>query len=110
VVVGGTSNLARVGDDYQATVGPVLEALEESMVLLRLLGEQSVSDDVSVRIGAENPVEELRTTSVVSMGYGTVDNTVAHLGVLGPTRMDYAGSMSAVRAVARYLGRILMEQ
>ena len=75
-----------------------------------LLGEQSVSDDVSVRIGAENPVEELRTTSVVSMGYGTVDNTVAHLGVLGPTRMDYAGSMSAVRAVARYLGRILMEQ
>ena len=110
VVVGGTSNLARVGDDYHTTVGPVLEALEESMVLLRLLGEQSVSDDVSVRIGAENPVEELRTTSVVSMGYGTVDNTVAHLGVLGPTRMDYAGSMSAVRAVARYLGRILMEQ
>lgn len=109
VVVGGTSNLAKVGDDYHVSVGPVLEALEENVVLLRLLGEQNVGDDVSVRIGVENPVEELRATSVVSMGYGTPDNTVAHVGVLGPTRMDYAGSMSSVRAVARYLGRILME-
>jgi heat-inducible transcriptional repressor len=30
--------------------------------------------------------------------------------VLGPTRMDYPGTMGAVRAVARYLGRIVTEQ
>jgi heat-inducible transcriptional repressor len=32
-----------------------------------------------------------------------------HVGVLGPTRMDYAGNMAAVRAVARYLTRLLSE-
>ena len=32
------------------------------------------------------------------------------LGVVGPTRMDYPGTMGSVRAVARYVGRILTEQ
>lgn len=109
VVIGGTSNLARVGEDFAASVGPVLEALEEHVVLLRLLSEES-AEDVSVRIGSENAVSELQTSSVVSAGYGNDSNTVAHLGILGPTRMDYAGSISAVRAVARYVGHILMEQ
>jgi heat-inducible transcriptional repressor len=32
---------------------------------------------------------------------------LARLGVLGPTRMDYSNNMAAVRAVARYLSRLL---
>ena len=108
VVIAGTSNLARGGEDFASGVGPVLEALEEHVVLLKLLGEQSAGDDVNVRIGAENSVQELQMSSVVSTGYGAAGNTVANLGIMGPTRMDYAGSMSAVRAVARYVGHILM--
>ena len=110
VVVGGTANLARVGEDFSVTAGPVLEALEEHVVLLRLFGEASTTDALTVRIGAENPVEELRGASMVSAGYGAGDQAIAQLGVLGPTRMDYANSMAAVRAVARYVGHILMEQ
>jgi heat-inducible transcriptional repressor len=110
LVIAGTSNLARSGDDFTSSVGPVLDALEEHVVLLRLLGETTATGDISVRIGAENQVEELQTASIVSASYGSADNPVAHLGVLGPTRMDYAGSMGAVRAVARYVGHILMEQ
>ena len=37
IVMGGTANLTRFGEDYSVTVGPVLEALEEHVVLLRLL-------------------------------------------------------------------------
>ncbi|MEI6405426.1 MAG: heat-inducible transcriptional repressor HrcA [Actinomycetes bacterium] len=110
VVVGGTSNLARVTEDFTVHVGPVLEALEEHVVLLRLLGESSAPDSPMVRIGSENSVEELRGASVVSVGYGSGETAIAHLGILGPTRMDYAGSISAVSAVARYVGHILMEQ
>ncbi|MEY2827570.1 MAG: hypothetical protein RLZZ183_689, partial [Actinomycetota bacterium] len=42
----------------------------------------------------------------VSSGYITGDS-LSKLGIVGPTRMDYPGTISAVRAVARYLGRIL---
>lgn len=109
IVLGGTSNLARLGHDFPETIGPVLEALEEQVVLLRLLGEISLPSTLTVRIGHENAYEGLNATSVVSTGYGRGDDVVARLGVLGPTRMDYPGAMGAVSAVARYVGRILSE-
>ncbi|MFN8125613.1 MAG: heat-inducible transcriptional repressor HrcA [Candidatus Nanopelagicales bacterium] len=110
IVIAGTAHLARHGRDFPQTIQPVLEALEEQMVLLRLLGEATATDRIDVRIGHENDLEAMDAVSVVTSGYGPHDTAVAHLGVLGPTRMDYPGSITAVRAVARYLGRILADQ
>ncbi len=107
VAVSGAANLARYGD-FDTAVRPLLEALEEHVVLLKLLGE-SGADAVTVRIGHEGPYSELAATSVVATGYGPLENHLGSLGVVGPTRMDYPGSMSAVRAVARYVSRILDE-
>jgi heat-inducible transcriptional repressor len=109
VSIGGTSNLARFGDSFDTAVRPLLEALEEHVVLLKLMGEATAGGLVTVRIGAEGPYQELSQTSVVATGYGPGDEALATLGVVGPTRMDYPGSMAAVRAVARYLSRILDE-
>jgi len=109
VVVGGVPNLTRFSDQFETTVKPVLEALEEQVVLLRLLEEVSAGDDVTVRIGPENPYESLQATSVVASAYGSVPEAWATLGIVGPTRMDYPSTMAAVRAVARYVGRFLAE-
>ncbi len=109
VAVGGTANLARFGDDFDVTVRPLLEALEEHVVLLRLLGEANPGGLVTVRIGHEGPYDALAATSVVATGYGPRDEALATLGIVGPTRMDYPGTMAAVRAVARYVSRILDE-
>ena len=107
VVLGGTANLTRSALDFPGTIRPVLEALEEQVVLLRLIGEVQSPSRVLVRIGGENPYEGLRSTSVVTVGYGPGDRALGGLGVLGPTRMDYAGTMSSVAAVARYIGQML---
>ncbi len=110
VVLAGTANLARVRTDFPLTIGPVLEALEQHVVLLKLLGTARESADlVSVRIGHENPYAGLQTTSMVAAEYGTGSDLVAGLGVVGPTRMDYPTTMAAVRAVATYVSRILGE-
>ncbi|KRB45150.1 heat-inducible transcriptional repressor HrcA [Terrabacter sp. Root181] len=110
VVLAGQANLARAGTDFPRTIGPILEALEEHVTLLRLLGQLGDDPDlVSVRIGTENPVTGLQSTSLVSMGYGSGAERVASLGVLGPTRMDYPTTMASVRAVARYVSEILDE-
>jgi heat-inducible transcriptional repressor len=106
VVVAGAANLTRVPSDFPSSVQPVLEALEEHVVLLRLLGEVE-AEQAMIRIGSENPVEQLSGASVVAAGYGAQGSAVAALGVVGPTRMDYAANVATVRAVARYLGRIL---
>ena len=110
MTISGTANLARSGEDLGTSLSPILEALEEHVVLLRLFGEAAEPDSLTVRIGHENPVEELQRASVVTVGYGSGDQALATMGILGPTRMDYAGSMGAVRAVAKYVGQILKDQ
>ena len=107
VVLAGTANLARFREDFSAQIHPILEALEEQVVLLRLLGD--VGDTVQVRIGHEQSEQNLRQTSLVTMGYGSQSQSLGALGIIGPTRMDYAGSIAAVSAVARYVGRYMNE-
>jgi heat-inducible transcriptional repressor len=109
VVVGGTANLARFGDSFDASLKPMLEALEEHVVLLKLLGEATSPSTLTVRIGHEVPYQELSTTSVVATGYGPGEEALATLGIVGPTRMDYPSTMATVRAVARYVSKILDE-
>ena len=109
VAVGGAANLARYGDSFDSAVRPLLEALEEHVVLLKLLGEATSGGALTVRIGHEGPYQELAATSVVATGYGPGDDALATLGIVGPTRMDYPGTMAAVRAVARYVSRFLDE-
>jgi heat-inducible transcriptional repressor len=107
LAISGTAHLARSGEDLGFTLSPILEALEEQVVLLRLLNE--VHPTVHVRIGSEQTETNLQTTSLVTVGYGGDSAQIGALGVLGPTRMDYAGSMAAVDAVARYVGRFINE-
>ena len=111
VAVAGVPHLARFGDQYDTMVLPVLEALEEQVVLLRLLGEvtRDAPGAVGVRIGCENPYEPLRSTSLVAGNYAAGDDSWAGLGVVGPTRMDYPSTIAAVQAVAHYVGRYLVE-
>ena len=107
VVLAGTANLARSGDFVQ-TIGPVLEAIEEHVVLLKLMSEMADgAGGVGVLIGRETAHVGLQEAAVVSSGYASQGEVVARLGVLGPTRMDYPTNMAAVRAVARYVSRIL---
>ncbi|RTL62279.1 MAG: heat-inducible transcriptional repressor HrcA [Pseudonocardiaceae bacterium] len=106
LVLGGTANLTRNVADFPGSLRQVLEALEEQVVVLKLLAAAQDPGLVTVRIGEENEVEDLRATSVVSIGYGA-GTILGGMGVLGPTRMDYPGTIAAVHAVARYVGDIL---
>lgn len=105
VMMVGTSNLVRAdaGLDQEA-IAPVLEALEEQVILIRLLHEMAEEVvDVSVRIGEENHHRAFAKTSIVAAGYGPDGGEASLLASLGPIRMDYPRTMAAVRAVARYL-------
>ena len=108
VVLAGTANLARARADFPLSIGPVLEALEEHVVLLKLMGSMAAlakDNAVAVSIGSENPHEALRSASMVTANYGP--SGVGGLGVVGPTRMDYPTTMASVRAVAHYVSQLL---
>jgi transcriptional regulator of heat shock response len=106
VVLAGAANIARSSaQDTAASIFPILEALEEQVVLLKLLAD--ANSNVQVRIGDEQSVKNLHTTSLISVGYGIEGQSTGALGVIGPTRMDYAQTIATVNAVARYIGQFL---
>ncbi|MEW6911498.1 heat-inducible transcriptional repressor HrcA [Trueperella pyogenes] len=106
VVVSGTANLTKYNVELKNSVFPILDAIEEQVVLLRILAHKE--DGLHVEIGRENSSDALSEASVVSTNYvGADQQTVARLGIIGPTRMDYTANMSSVYAVAKYLSEIL---
>ena len=107
VVIGGTAHLARYGEVFPLGLEPVLEALEEQVVLMRLLGAATSGSALTVTIGREHTVEGMGSTSVVAAPYTRGESTVASVGIVGPTHMDYPGTIASVQAVAQYLSRIL---
>ncbi|MGJ0204707.1 heat-inducible transcriptional repressor HrcA [Leucobacter sp. gxy201] len=109
IVISGAANLSRP-EEFSGSLHTVLEAIEEQVTLLRLFGELVQDErEVSASIGRENAPYGLQATSVIASSYESDGASSSRLGVLGPLRMDYAGNMAAVRAVARYLNRLLDE-
>ena len=111
LLMGGTANLTRNTADFGGSLRAVLEALEEQVVVLKLLAAQQEAGKVTVRIGHEaqaaSGAEQMAGTSMVSTTYGTIDTVYGGMGVLGPTRMDYPGTIASVAAVAMYIGEVL---
>jgi heat-inducible transcriptional repressor len=107
LLLGGTANLTRNTADFGGSLRSILEALEEQVVVLRLLAAQQEAGKITVRIGHETEAEQMAGTSVVSTTYGTLDTIYGGMGVLGPTRMDYPGTIASVAAVALYIGEVL---
>lgn len=109
LVMAGAANLALTADDFGGSIYPVLEAIEEQVTLLKLFAEMEAdrTTGLSTRIGHENASFGLGDASVIASEYTTAGGELARVGVLGPTRMDYSTNLAAVRAVARYLSRLL---
>ena len=108
VFLEGTSNMV---DEHKfadlETVRQVIEALEHRRLLLEVLADALSIETVSIRIGAENPVEEMQSCAVISAPYSLEGSVIGSLGVVGPTRMDYRRTIAAVHEVAANLGRML---
>ena len=108
VFVGGQSALVDDVSIQREELARLLQLLEERETLARLIEEAVEGPEVgspTVRIGEENPLEDLRPTSLVAQRYRLVSS--GSLGVLGPTRMDYGSALATVRAVSDQLQRTL---
>ncbi|MBA2313548.1 MAG: heat-inducible transcription repressor HrcA [Actinobacteria bacterium] len=110
VFLEGAANILEVGKfSSLETVRQVIGALEHRRVLLEVLADALQQSSVSVRIGAENPLEEMQYCSVVTAPYGADGKALGSLGVVGPTRMDYRRTIATVHEVASSLGRMFTE-
>lgn len=107
VFAGGTANI--LSPEKFSDIGvahKIVEALEQPPMLSSLLLAAKSSGAVLVFIGQEVPIEQMRTCGVVFAPYVAESGENGTVGVIGPTRMDYPQTISAVRAVASALSRV----
>jgi heat-inducible transcriptional repressor len=109
VYIGGTSRIAAEVEDFTAveTVARLLELLEQQYLVVSLAHSLLDAGGVTVRIGDENDRAELKECSLVLAPVLVEGSVAGTLGILGPTRMDYAKAMAAVATVSDRLGRHL---
>ncbi len=97
LVIEGTSKLIDQVEQLDAPkMKAMLRALEEKETLIGLLEKTEIADGLQVFIGAEAQLGELTDLSVVAASYGSEDRALGTLGVIGPTRMNYAKVIALV--------------
>ena len=106
-MLGGTANLTRNAADFPGSLRQILEALEEQVVVFKLLGVRA-GPGHGHRAHRRARTRPRRCATRRWCRSATAAGTVlGGMGVVGPTRMDYPGTIAAVHAVARYVGEIL---
>ncbi len=85
----------------------LFEAFEEKKILVTLLERCMEMDDTNIFIGKDALGRSAPESSVVITPYREKGVPVGSIGIVGPTRMDYAKAMALVEYVAHILSKDL---
>jgi heat-inducible transcriptional repressor len=87
----------------------LFETIEQKNRLATLISHCIEGDvqEVKITIGAENALPGIEDCTLITSRYIVDEKTQGSLGILGPTRMEYAKAVSLVDYVARLFGRVL---
>ena len=112
VFVGGAARMAGAFDAV-STIRQVLTVLEEQYVVVNLLREavdRSQQVSIGAEHGADQAYESLLSCSVVAAPFLVDGQHMGTIGILGPTRMDFARARAAVSDVSSRLSARFTER
>lgn len=109
VYIGGASNILNNPEfsdiDKAREFFSFMDSRENVSRMLSLMGNDS--DDISIKIGSESGVEGMKDTSIVVANYHVGNKLRGKIGIIGPTRMDYARVVSSLEMINDRLVEIL---
>jgi len=87
----------------------IMELAEHRSLLRTIFPQELGIHEVRVIIGKENRTEAIHNCSVVISRYGLPEEAAGIIGVVGPTRMPYAHTISTVSYLSSVLGKMVAE-
>jgi heat-inducible transcriptional repressor len=110
VFVEGAANLLS-GDQDRQRLQEMLKTLEEKEKVVQLLGAylDVKQEAVRVVIGLDQALPSMQNFVLIGAPARAGNDVIGSLAVIGPTRMDYQHTMTAVSYIARLFDRILNE-
>ncbi len=104
--LGGTINMLNQPEFQDIEkIKPLFQFLEEKKQLKEVLKPNK--DGLGVTIGGENKIVELKSFSIITGTYDFEGELIGSIGLIGPTRMDYAKAMAMVDYMTRTLSELL---
>lgn len=108
IYLGGVFNMLNQPEFHNVEkVKTLLSILEQEDLLRDLLAGGSSEPGVTVRIGGEINNRDIRECSMVIAPYTVCGRRIGSIGVLGPTRMEYAKVVSVVDFMTKNLSLVL---
>lgn len=107
ITVGGRANLLHYPEYSDAEKARAVLAVLETPGKLMQLMQSTPQMSFTIRIGDETGLPETQDLSVVSMTYRIGDETTGTIGVIGPTRMQYARVIPVLDYMGKALGKII---
>jgi len=110
IYLDGASNLIKTPEFSDINKMKLLfETIEQKSRLAALISRciEGDTQEVRITIGAENALPGIEDCALITSRYIVDEKTHGSLGILGPTRMEYARAISLVDYVARLFGRVL---
>lgn len=113
VFLDGASNLIKTPEFSDINkLRVLLEAIEHKSRLALLISQciQRDTQEVRITIGAENALPGIEDCALITSPFALDERTRGSVGILGPTRMEYARTISLVEYAAKLLSSILAKQ
>jgi heat-inducible transcriptional repressor len=110
VFVEGAANLV-TGEQDRQRLQELLKTLEEKQKIVELLGAylDAKQEAVRVVIGLDEAMPSMRNLVLIGVPARVNGEVMGSLAVIGPTRIDYQNTMTAVSYIARLFDKILNE-
>lgn len=113
VYVDGTSTILSKPDFTDTErLKALFRMYEEKGKLVKILNEclaESANTGIGIRIGSENNNPSLRNCTIITSPYIYNGSVIGGVGVVGPTRMEYARMITVVNYIARLFERVFSE-
>lgn len=94
--------------DSREKIGKILELLDRRDILVRVMSEH-YQEGISIVIGEENSEELMQNCSMITTSF-SIDGAIGTLGVIGPTRMQYAKIISLVQFMSDTLNYLVSKK
>ena len=110
IIVGGGANMLSYPEYQDMNKARNFLSVLESRDKLRRALSAGDGMELSIRIGPENELPELRDCSILTATYHAGDQSTGTLGIIGPTRMDYSRAISVIKYMGMALSELLSDR
>lgn len=107
VSLSGTKNILEYPEFNDVSKAKILfQTFEENDILSEIVNKEGIGK-IQITIGDENSINEIKECSIIKTTYTIGDKQLGTIGIIGPTRMDYAQVVSMLSYISKNIDEVL---